>query len=166
MNLTQDPAVLKALIREEKAEWNYFFKSLRLFPARQVDEMILPLAEEITALTNCRECGNCCKNVEPGLTEKEIERLAALKKISKENFLNNHTATEPHTGIRFMHQKPCIFLESCSCVIYEDRPEGCRNFPDLDRKETKFRLKRIAEHMEICPIVYNTMNILRQQLQN
>lgn len=163
MNPIHPPSGLKQLIQSEEAEWKAFFKSLREIPATEVDLMVLPVAEEVTKKTDCRTCANCCTILDAGLSEEEIQTMAGLQQREVQEFTENETATEPGTNIVFLKRKPCIFLNGCDCSIYPHRPEGCVDFPGFGRKQIKFRLRRFIEHMEICPIIYNTFNILRQQ---
>ncbi len=166
MKLLQDPRELKSRIREEEAEWAVFFKTLRLSPPATLDHQIHTTSEFITKQTNCRTCSACCTHLEAGLSENEIHRLAALKNRNTEEFLAEETAQEYISGTVFLSKKPCIFLDKCDCSIYSDRPDGCRNFPGLDRPGIKYRLRRLMEHMEICPIIYNTFNFIRHKQQH
>lgn len=163
MNLVHQPSGLKQLIKAEEAEWKIFFKDLRSIPSRELDQMVMPLAEGVSSQINCRACANCCTLLDAGLSNEEIATMAGLQGREVQEFISSETATEPGTDIVFLSKKPCIFLKGCDCSIYDHRPEGCKDFPGLGRTGIKFRLRRFIEHMELCPIIYNTFNILRQQ---
>lgn len=166
MKLIQDPRELKSRIREEEADWAVFFKTLRLYSSRELDAQILPTAASITEKTNCRDCAACCMQLEAGLSENEVNKLAAIKNQHPDEFIAQETAREHATGTIFLAKKPCIFLERCDCSIYGEHPAGCRDFPGLERPGVKYRIRRLFQHMEICPIIYNTFNTLRHQHQN
>lgn len=64
----------------------------------------------------CLECGLCCdgtmfENVE--LEPREAERLDGRVVLS---------ADRKHL------KQTCRALEGCKCTVYEDRPQGCRDF--------------------------------------
>jgi Fe-S-cluster containining protein len=84
----------------------------------------------------CTGCGKCCTGT-PGVvwvTEEEIERIATLLKISKEECEAKYVRRE--YGRKTLSEKPpkdgiydCVFLEGSRCTIYEERPSQCRTFP-------------------------------------
>lgn len=90
----------------------------------------------------CSKCGQCCSNYLP-LTEKEIKQLRGIVKTrklkpTKRLFETNNYST-------------CPFLDSNNrCIIYEERPNICKQFT-CDRFK-----RRDYEGVEINERVYFT----------
>lgn len=165
MNPDYHIARLRQMVSNDKETWNRFFKTLLKVPSRELDEQLIPLAREVAAGIDCRACANCCRELEAGLNKEETQRLSSLLQLPEEAFVRQHTATETGTGIVFM-KSPCVFLDDCSCRIYAEKPGSCSDFPGLERKGIKFRLRRIFEHLPLCPIIYHTLHTLHQRYYN
>ena len=148
-----------------KSEENIrFTQSIKQIPSAHLDEKVHRISTYITTKIDCTKCANCCKTVEPGITEEEIAKLADLKNLSKEIFEKEFTKRESSTGIAFLHHQPCIFLKDDLCTIYENRPASCSDYPHLQRPQFKFRIKAVMENYKICPIVFNTVERLKEEL--
>lgn len=162
--LIRDYHLLPALAEEKKAENELFRQFLKSIPSHRTDEVFLPLAEHITARIYCTNCGNCCRHLEPCISEEEAGKLASLKSLSKEIFIRDFTGREPETGVLFLNHQPCIFFDGTLCTIYENRPASCADFPHLTTGNFKFRYRRIVHLYSICPIVFNTVEQLKVAL--
>ncbi|RLF04423.1 MAG: YkgJ family cysteine cluster protein [Thermoprotei archaeon] len=71
-------------------------------------------------------CGKCCYDTKMPLTKSDIERI---KKIGfSEDYFVDRRGRIPRLKNIDGH---CVFLDSQSnsCMIYPDRPEGCRLYP-------------------------------------
>lgn len=156
---------LPVLSGEKKAENNLFHEFLKPLSGAQIDQIFLPIAEEVTKRTDCTQCGNCCRALEPGISADEAGKLASLRQMSTEAFTHEFTKKEPGTGLQFMSHLPCIFFDGRLCTIYEDRPASCHDFPHLARGNFKFRFRSIMANYSICPIVFNSVELLKQALK-
>lgn len=144
-----------------KAVENIFFKKhLRNFSSEKVDTLVHELDREITPQIDCTQCGNCCKKLEPDLSSDEIEKLAAVKNVSPEQFKQNFVL---HDGkSHFLKTKPCIFLKENKCTVYESRPQACGGFPHLDLNDFKYR-NTFWSNYSLCPIVFNVIESLKEK---
>ena len=83
----------------------------------------------------CQKCAACCRW--PGqvrLTPVEITRLAAFKKLSEFDFIQQFTRlTNDRRGLALLDQPDgaCIFLEKGACAVQPVKPQQCRDFPNL-----------------------------------
>jgi Fe-S-cluster containining protein len=59
---------------------------------------------------------------------------------------------------------PCGFLQEQGCSVYDSRPDDCRSFPHLHKREFRSRLIGVIENCSICPIVYNVFEGLKSDL--
>ena len=153
-------------LQKEKSEENAAFKFfLKRIPSKQIDELLIPISEEITKQIDCTQCGNCCRHLEPGITDEEAGKLASLKGMSKEIFIRDFTGRESGSETLFMNHLPCVFFDGKLCTIYDQRPASCIDFPHLSKGNFKFRFDSIMANYAICPIVYNIVEKLKEQVQ-
>lgn len=155
---------IKQLAKEREAENQAFQKKLMAIPLKKVDEMFFPLAKEAEQAIDCTTCGNCCKELEPEVSQSEILRLANLAQLTPEDFKRIHLGMEPGTGIQFMKAQPCCFLSGTRCSIYIDRPASCQDYPHLHHPRVKYRIKKILDQYGICPIVFNSVEALKKKI--
>ena len=59
---------------------------------------------------------------------------------------------------------PCHFLKGTSCSIYEHRFTECREFPHLNKPHFRGRLFGTMQYYEICPIIFNVVEQLKEAL--
>jgi Fe-S-cluster containining protein len=83
----------------------------------------------------CQRCTACCRW--PGqvrLTNEEIMRLAAFKRLSEPDFIQQFTRLNWNRDGLALQEKPdggCIFLEGGDCSVQPVKPQQCRDFPNL-----------------------------------
>jgi Fe-S-cluster containining protein len=66
---------------------------------------------------------------------------------------------------RFEFNKvPCPFLADNQCTNYAYRPENCRSYPHLHKKDFVSRLFGVIDNYEICPIVFHVVEQLKIEL--
>ena len=82
--------------------------------------------------------GMCCKDVDMYLYPYDIIRMKNNVGMDSQEFLKNHTFSAfrdnpffPSVMLKMADasKKPCPFLVSQGCSIYEDRPSSCRTYP-------------------------------------
>ena len=80
----------------------------------------------------------CCADLRLVLTPYDILRVKNHLKLSSDAFLERYTNTSYDPNARFPkvllkmeegENKPCPFVTSEGCTIYEDRPGACRIYP-------------------------------------
>ena len=162
--LITDYSLLPGMAEERKEENESFRVFLRQIPSSALDETLQSIANHVTGSIDCTKCGNCCRTLEPGITEEEAGILAELKGMKTEIFLGEFTGKEAGTGTLFLKHQPCTFFDGKLCTIYDHRPASCKDFPHLTKPAFKFRLKSIMANYSICPIVFNTIEILKKEL--
>lgn len=159
---TYEQSLLRELAnkRVQLATENIFFKKhLRNQSSQTIDHYIHNLYKDAQQEIDCTQCGNCCKNLEPGLDEHEVPILADAAKQELMTFKSSYVAFD---GVAyFLKTKPCMFLDGCKCSIYSKRPAACAGFPHLDGKDIKYK-RSLWENFFICPIVYVVMERLKQ----
>jgi Fe-S-cluster containining protein len=139
----------------------YFKKFLRDMPSAQIDEAIHKLNKLVEEEIDCTQCGNCCKNLEPGLADDEIMKLAEIDGMDALSYRRKFVEYDGDT--LYLKTKPCKYLDACKCTIYIHRPAACSGFPHLDGVQLKYK-RSLWQNYHICPIVYTVIERLKQQL--
>src|SRR5437763_649947 len=88
--------------------------------------------EEVFRKIDCLACANCCKTISPTLYDKDIERLAKVFRMKPSAFIEKYLQIDEENDYVFK-QTPCPFLDSENyCIVYENRPKACREYPHTD----------------------------------
>jgi Fe-S-cluster containining protein len=132
-----------------------------------VERRLRIIAQDIEDSTDCTKCANCCRVATVRLTERDIERIAKSQRISRERFLADYT-TETEDEGRILNRSDetgCTFLHGNECLIYEDRPATCQDFPHLVKGNGSLvaRMWDMPDRATYCPIVYNTLEAFKTE---
>ena len=151
-------------LASEREDENFRFRSfLKRKDGKQVDRIVHRLHREITGHINCTLCGNCCYRLKPESQEEDIAILARIENITPDDFEHNYC--EDDYGDTYLNTVPCRYLEGKKCRIYEHRPEQCRRFPSTDREGFVSKSLGLLRYYEICPIVFNIMERLKDEMK-
>ena len=90
----------------------------------------------------CQNCaGWCClAYIFPcGLSDEDIERIAAHLEIPLAEFKEIYVVTAK-SGLRFWRQsRPCVFWTLGQCGIHAVKPQGCASFPPYGKGLNKIK---------------------------
>jgi hypothetical protein len=165
MKLEFDLATIKetSLAREDE---NWDFRSyLKWHDPPELDSVVRELFDEISAQIDCTQCGNCCRESAPVLSAKDVRRFAEGLGIPAEKFQAESLVPDEEKGKFRFSAKPCPFLKDNKCANYEHRPEDCRSFPHLHKRHFTTRLMEVIDSCEICPIVFNVYERLKDEVR-
>ncbi|MDB5230583.1 MAG: hypothetical protein JWN76_1388 [Chitinophagaceae bacterium] len=150
-----------AFAREEE---NYQFRQfLDNQNSKLVDEKVHSLNQKISPQIDCTRCGNCCRGLMINLEETDSLRLAAHLSLTVEKF-EDEFIEKSTGGMRIINTIPCHFLSGSKCNVYEARPDECRSFPGLHLEHFITRSFASLAHYGRCPIIYNVVEELKQEL--
>ena len=148
------PEKLKELTESRKQEFTALFKKLKAKKPKNLDDVVHELHEKAFETFDCLTCANCCSGISPMVTEKDIERLAKRMKMKPVDFISQYLYIDEENDYVFQ-QTPCPFLMADNyCMVYDDRPKACREYPHTDRKRMYQILTITHKNCEVCPIVY------------
>jgi uncharacterized protein len=152
------------LIRKQaqnKEEQNWRFRSyLKMQDDKKVDSLVKPIYEFVIKNIDCLECVNCCRKLRPIIVKEDITKFEKEFGLSENEILEKYTETDEFNELR-LKGNPCVFLDGNKCEIYQSRPEDCKSYPHLHKKQFTTRLMGIIENTEVCPIVYNVYELLK-----
>ena len=159
------PEELKILTDKTRSETDALVKKLRKKKPKDLDDFIHGLHIDAFAQFNCLDCANCCKTIGPRLTDKDIDRLAKHLKMKPSDFMQQYVLTDEDGDFVF-RDHPCPFLLPDNyCMVYENRPKACREYPHTDRKRFYQILTLSHKNCETCPVVYDIFEEMKRNFE-
>ncbi len=159
----KSPDELKQLCDKNRNETNSLVKKLKKKKPKNLDSIVHQLHYEAFEKFDCLDCANCCKTIGPRLTNKDIERLAKHLKIKLHDFINQYILTDEDGDYIFKEHSCPFLLPDNYCIVYENRPKACREYPHTDRKRFYQILELSNKNCETCPVVYDIFEELKNK---
>ena len=131
----------------------------------KVDRIVHRLNKEVESQIDCTDCGNCCKNMRPCVTNNEIDTLTVIDKVSREYFIENFTEHDDLENIKYLKDTPCKYLSGKKCSIYGVRPKDCIAYPNIHKRSFNSRSLSMIDNYGICPIVFNVLERLKMEFR-
>lgn len=148
------PAHLEEVFRKRKNEIENAFKKITKKNARITDDKIHLLHDEVFSRIDCLSCANCCKTLGPLITDKDIDRIAKSLRQKPSDIVSQYLKID-EDGDYVFQTMPCPFLATDNyCLIYDNRPKACREYPHTDRKNFYQLTKLTLKNCTTCPAVY------------
>ncbi len=145
---------VKELSEKTSASTKELFKKLKKKKHRNLDDIVHKLHDEAFDVYDCLDCANCCKSISPALYDRDIERLAKQLRMKPSKFVEQYLELDTD-GAYMFRQTPCPFLMGDNyCMVYEQRPKACREYPHTDRKRFYQILNISYKNTAVCPVVY------------
>ena len=165
-DLITDLDVIRRRVAAEEDENVRFRQFLRYrlpWSDCRLDDFVHVIARKVEAGIDCTQCANCCRVLEVSLDTEDLLRLADHLKRNAEqidaDYGGRGTLCE-----RAFAESPCAFLCENRCSVYSVRPRDCRDYPHLGKPQFRDRMWQLLNHAEDCPIVFNTLQRLKQAL--
>jgi uncharacterized protein len=156
------PTEIFTAARAKQTENIFFRKELKKFSSLMIDEHVKKFMLHFYNEIDCTKCANCCKHLEPGIEDNEIEKLAEKKGMDVIEF--RRTFVDFDGEALFLKTKPCMFLSDNKCSIYDSRPQACALYPHLEQDHFKYK-KNVWSNYAICPIVFEVIEALKVELK-
>jgi Fe-S-cluster containining protein len=141
------------------------FNKLKSRKPKDLDNFVQGLHVDYFSEIDCLSCGNCCRSLGPRITESDIDRLAKAQKIKPSVFIEKYLLVDEDKDFVFKSM-PCPFLAADNyCLVYENRPKACREYPHTDRRKFVQILDLSLKNRETCPVVYKISEDITQKYQ-
>lgn len=154
----------------EKEDENWRFRSFLKFydgmTDEELDSLVFQIADDVSSKIDCTNCGRCCTKLKPICSEQDQQRLAAGLAIMVEQLREQYLEydeSDDEPGWR-MKNTPCPFLQDKKCIVYENRPDNCRDYPYLHKPDFSYRTWGMIERTFTCLIVFQVMEELKEKL--
>jgi Fe-S-cluster containining protein len=136
-------------------------------PPHLLDIINIEVEKEVWAETNCLVCSNCCREMSPTYTPKDLKRISAHLGMTRKEFKEKWLYQEKSTGDWMNVSRPCQFLNRSDnkCMIYEVRPEDCAGFPHLTKRKMVDYMHVHKQNIEYCPATYKMVEKLMDTLK-
>lgn len=148
---------LENFLKESKSEFaaNQKLKSrLKKLKPKELDEKFEKLHDQVFQNLDCLECANCCKTTSPIFLQTDIDRLAKVFKMKSSGFIESYLHRDEE-GDYVLNSSPCPFLGGDNkCLVYEERPKACREYPHTNRKKMHGILELSLQNTLVCPAVF------------
>jgi uncharacterized protein len=121
---------------------------------RNLDETFHQHHDEVFQNLDCLDCANCCKTTSPIFIQTDIDRLAKVFRMKSSQFIDEYLFRD-EDGDYVLKSAPCPFLGMDNkCMVYEDRPKACKEYPHTDRKNILGILDLSLKNTLVCPAVH------------
>ncbi|MBN2487131.1 MAG: YkgJ family cysteine cluster protein [Bacteroidales bacterium] len=139
-----------------------FLEKLGKTKPGNLDKLVHKLHDEVFEKINCLECANCCKALGPMLFESDIDRMSSALKMKSSAFKDKYIKMD-EDGDYVFNQSPCPFLcPDNYCMIYENRPKACREYPHTNRRRFYQLSIKTYYNTFTCPAVFEIVNELKK----
>lgn len=155
-----DPKKIETLAQKNSAADQAFAGFLKTLDTQYVDTIAHEVAATVTAAIDCTACAKCCRALVIAPDYKDVSELAVRVELTTQEFKKKYMRVDGEGDLVF-RQRPCPFLASQRCTVYESRPKLCRSYPYLDQPRFVDHLNRTLRNVHVCPIVFNTYERLK-----
>lgn len=140
-----------------------YLKKVKARKPKQLDTVMSKLHVETFKKIDCLSCANCCKTTGPLFLPSDIKRISKRLNIKSSDFEDKYLRVDEDND-RVLKQLPCSFLGADNhCLIYEDRPKACREFPHTDRKKFHQISDITKKNVAVCPAVFEMVERLKTE---
>jgi len=129
-------------------------EKLKKIKSKVLDDKFHKAHEEKFNKMDCLTCANCCKTTSPIFLQTDIERLSKVFKMKTSVFIDTYLFRD-EDGDFVLKSSPCTFLgDDNKCIVYEERPKACREYPHTNRKNIHGILGLSLRNTLVCPVVH------------
>lgn len=164
MEIIKEIEKIKRISKLKSLENERFFEIFRDFDEKikkSYDGPVKSFYKQLTKIIDCRECGNCCREIIIVFEKDDIPLLSkGIGKSEKEIVEKDFIFYEKHK-VYIMNQSPCKFLKGNECLVYPFRGTECREFPYLETKEFSKIYNYVFQGYSICPFHFNAVEFVK-----
>ena len=156
---------LLQVAEKNQKENKEFVRKLRRQKPKDLDTVTHALHDLAFKKIDCLKCGNCCATTGPLLKVKDIDSLAASKKMKPADFTTTFLKIDEDGDFVFK-SLPCPFLRTDNyCSVYEARPGACKEYPHTQQRNILTKLPITFLNSMICPAVAVVLEGLKKHYQ-
>ena len=161
MKVDIDQAIQHAL--SEKETYVKWVKKAKKANPRMLDQQFHQLHEQTFRKVDCLSCANCCKTTSPIFKDIDIDRISKRLRMRPSDFIQKYLHMDEDNDF-VLNIAPCPFLDAENyCLIYEDRPTACREYPHTNRKRFYQLLDLTIKNTFICPAAFEIVEGMKKK---
>jgi uncharacterized protein len=139
-----------------------FLQGIKKKDPRKIDDAFHSTHEEVFEEIDCLTCANCCKTTSPIFYQNDIERVAKSLRMKPGDFVEKYLRIDEDNDY-VLKSSPCPFLDADNyCLVYEDRPKACREYPHTDRKKMVQITELTYKNTLVCPAVLEIVERIKK----
>ena len=139
------------------------FEVLKRKKPNNLDDVVHQLHDEAFEKIDCMKCANCCKTTSPIFNDRDIDRISRRLRVKPSDFISKYLHKD-EDGDHVLNEAPCTFLDSENyCLIYEDRPAACREYPHTNRKRFYQLLDLTVKNTYVCPAAFEIVEQMKKK---
>jgi uncharacterized protein len=147
--------------QKKSRENKIFLEKLGKRPPADLDQTAETLHDAAFTRIDCLQCANCCKTTSPIVIDRDIDRIAKRLRVKPSRLIEQYLKLD-EDGDYVFTSAPCPFLMPDNyCMVYDDRPRACREYPHTNRKRFYQILKLTWHNTLVCPAVLDVVNGLK-----
>lgn len=154
-----DPVEIRRLARQHEAEDLEFRRHIH--DHHISDHPLRQRAAELLDGFDCTKCSNCCRQTRVQVSDGEIEAIAAYLAMDAGEVGRLYTERGDDSAETLLKQPDgeCVFLDDGLCLLYEARPEACKQFPAIALHADLLgnRMPSVCRQAAICPVVFEAL---------
>ncbi len=148
--------------QNQREENKKILQGLKKKDPRKVDDVFHELHDQVFEEVDCLTCANCCKTTSPIFYQTDIERVAKSLRMKPGDFIEKYLRVDEDKDY-VLKSSPCPFLDADNyCMVYEDRPKACREYPHTDRKKMVQITELTFRNTMVCPAVLEMVQRLKK----
>ncbi|MBM4292932.1 MAG: YkgJ family cysteine cluster protein [Deltaproteobacteria bacterium] len=161
---TVDLPAHDARVRLTRKRRKVVFRKLRALDPKPLAEAAAEEHAAVFARVRCGDCARCCQTISPIFTDRDIPKVARAVGLRPAEFTERYLRLdEDHDYV--LKGSPCPFLgDDKSCMIYDDRPKACREYPHTDSPRQRQLLDLTERNVEVCPAAYEVVERVARRL--
>lgn len=128
----------------------------------ELDRQFKSLHDKYFANYDCSRCRKCCKKLAATFTGEELESAAKKQNYPLKDFIKIYFEKDPIDNTYHTKRKPCPFLKNNKCILEENKPKSCTEYPYTNKPERLFSMYTIVSNAEICPVVNKILESLKE----
>jgi hypothetical protein len=134
-------------------------------PPEDLDVLAASIDREVWKQTDCLSCSNCCRNMTPTYTFKDLQRISGHLGMTIKQF-KAKWLYKNRQGEWMNVNTPCQFLDlkTNMCSIYAVRPADCAEFPHLTKKPMVDYIHVHKQNVQHCPATFKMVEKLMEKL--
>jgi Fe-S-cluster containining protein len=150
---------------QHRSRLRRFLTKLEHNPPANLDNYVDIIEKEEWNEVDCTSCANCCRNMTPTYTFKDLQRISKHLNMTMKQF-KEKWLYKNREGEWMNVNRPCQFLDRKTnlCTIYAVRPADCAGFPHLSKKKTTEYIHVHKQNVQYCPATFRMVEKLMDKV--